>query len=318
MLHSLDRSINVGASFEDRFVFYFGRRPVASIELARGSATFQYLSVDHLGTPVLATDGSGSSVWEGGFEPFGRDWLEGRPDGAQESGVFLRFPGQWFDDTWADPSLGAEVVHNVNRWYEFGTGRYSRVDPAFQEQLPAIESVTVHPYEYAEANPLANFDPSGLVTLPLGEVSKRCGRKWERALAIALSKASNIECSGFFDCYLQADLSELLAGGQPLVERHAPSRRSAVAQVRCAGHPGVIRWEPRRFCQGSARTRASQLIHELAHYADCRQRPASPFGKYGGEWEGCRAEEVCFGRSVGGNCPPGFPEIPWSNLDEGE
>ena len=32
--------------------------------------------------------------WEGGFEPFGRDWLEGRPDGAQESGVFLRFPGQ--------------------------------------------------------------------------------------------------------------------------------------------------------------------------------------------------------------------------------
>jgi hypothetical protein len=39
----------------DRYVFYFGSRPVASMELVGGSATFQYLSVDHLGTPILAS-----------------------------------------------------------------------------------------------------------------------------------------------------------------------------------------------------------------------------------------------------------------------
>jgi len=73
MLHSLDRATNVGAGMANRYVFYvfyFGSRPVASMELVDGSATFQYLSVDHLGTPILAMDDQGSSAWEGGFEPF--------------------------------------------------------------------------------------------------------------------------------------------------------------------------------------------------------------------------------------------------------
>jgi RHS repeat-associated protein len=129
------------------------------MELVDGSATFQYLSVDHLGTPVLATDFAGGSVWAGGFEPFGRDWLAGTPNGAQGSGVFLRFPGQWFEETWEGSTVGAELVYNVHRWYESQTGRYTRPDPL--GVLPP-ERNAVNLYLYALASPIRAYDPLGL------------------------------------------------------------------------------------------------------------------------------------------------------------
>jgi RHS repeat-associated protein len=134
--------------------------------LASGSATFQYLSVDHLGTPILATDGSGGSVWLGGFEPFGLDWQAGTPDGSRESGVFLRFPGQWFDETWEEASLGAEMAYNVHRWYQPNTGKYQRADPIRQvyevRSGPALYLIPGNSFVYAGANPLHLIDPQGL------------------------------------------------------------------------------------------------------------------------------------------------------------
>jgi RHS repeat-associated protein len=157
MLHSLERTTNVGASLADRYVFYFGSRPVASMELAAASTTFQFLSVDHLGTPILAADGSGDLTWEGGFEPFARDWREATPDGAQENGMFLRFPGQWFDETWAEASFGAEVAYNVHRWYQRPLGRYTRVDPLVLKSDPDSNV-----FLYANANPMRFLDSLGL------------------------------------------------------------------------------------------------------------------------------------------------------------
>jgi YD repeat-containing protein len=184
MLHSLDRTVNVGAGLADRYVFYFGSQPVASMELVGGSATFQYLSVDHLGTPILATESSGGSVWMGGFEPFGLDWRAGTPGGAQENSVFLRLPGQWFDETWLDSSSGATVYYNLYRWLETGTGRYTRPDPVNLGMLASAwrdENLTIdplqayylailragnpkleHPFSYVAANPLLLGDPLGL------------------------------------------------------------------------------------------------------------------------------------------------------------
>ncbi len=58
------------------------------------SAGQEDLTADHLGTPVLATDASGSTIWSGGFTPFGEPYQLMPPT------LFLRLPGQWTDATW--------------------------------------------------------------------------------------------------------------------------------------------------------------------------------------------------------------------------
>jgi RHS repeat-associated protein len=130
-LCSLYGSQDSGATTSRRHVLYLSDRPVGILEVSSGGrGDFIFLSADHLGTPFAATDENGLGIWSGGFEPFGRDWREQTPEGAQAKGVFLRFPGQWLDATWADASLGADILNNVHRWYEVGTGRYNRTDPA--------------------------------------------------------------------------------------------------------------------------------------------------------------------------------------------
>jgi RHS repeat-associated protein len=107
-----------------------------------------YLSVDHLGTPILQTNASGSSLWSGGFEPFGKDW-----SGAQAAGEFLRFPGQWEDGSWAE--VGSAIYYNVRRWFEVAQGKYTNPDPLGLAGSPYI-------YSYAINSPLNMSDPLGL------------------------------------------------------------------------------------------------------------------------------------------------------------
>src|SRR5690606_17136847 len=59
-----------------------------------------WLTTDHLGTPILATNDAGAVRWSGGFEPFGADHQEGTFFSASIAGVFLRLPGQWEDPVW--------------------------------------------------------------------------------------------------------------------------------------------------------------------------------------------------------------------------
>lgn len=136
--------------------FYFAGRPVAQLAIDSGGLeTWTYLTTDHLGTPVLATDSAGGLVWQGGFEPFGRDWRGGSGDGASENGLFLRLPGQWDDGSWEDAASAAGLFYNVHRWYENGTGRYTRPDPW------GIDGGGPNVYLYGGANPLTNSDPDG-------------------------------------------------------------------------------------------------------------------------------------------------------------
>ncbi len=197
-----------GSATSNAYVLYFAGRPVGILEnetvtpLGGGttsSSTLTYLTTDHLGTPVLATDTGGATTWAGGFAPFGDDWQAETGTGASDAGVFLRFPGQWDDPAWggagaagtsaSDPGL----YYNVHRWYEPGTGRYGRVDPlgkngeviswptdaaglvalrAGTEASAAIRdlqvvswSATLSPwFGYAHQNPLNLVDPNGLLT----------------------------------------------------------------------------------------------------------------------------------------------------------
>jgi RHS repeat-associated protein len=143
----------------DDYLLYFAGRPVGivtheTITPWRGTPTSSrrllYLTTDHLGTPVLATSESGAAVWSGGFEPFGADFA-----GASAAGVFLRFPGQWVDDTFA----GSGLTYNLNRWYDSRTGRYTQADP-----IGISGGINVN--SYAGSDPVGLSDPLGLELSP--------------------------------------------------------------------------------------------------------------------------------------------------------
>jgi RHS repeat-associated protein len=154
LLHALGITETLLGSSTER-VLYLAGRPVAIARGNVGALDLLYLTTDHLGTPIAACDDSGTLLWSGGFEPFGTDWLAGTAGGASENGVWLRFPGQWVDGSWDASSSGATAAYNLFRWYEAGSGRYSRADPLGYEG-------SFHPYAYAEAVPTRYLDPLGL------------------------------------------------------------------------------------------------------------------------------------------------------------
>jgi len=155
-VHALRRKASSTANEELVLFLYFAGRPVAQLAIdGTGAETWTYLTTDHLGTPLLATDATGTVTWEGGFGPFGTDYQAGMTGvGASENGIPLRLPGQWVDGTWDDATSGAGVYYNVHRWYEHRTGKYSRPDPLGLDG-------GINPYAYAFSNPLRFTDPTG-------------------------------------------------------------------------------------------------------------------------------------------------------------
>jgi RHS repeat-associated protein len=145
-------------------IFYFSGRPVAQLDGAPVTGVLTYLTVDHLGTPILASTGAATATWSGGFEPFGRDFTT---PGAQRSGIILRLPGQWDDSIWDNAHLSSGLYYNVNRWYETSTGRFSQSDPLSAYRLrPTLASVSplsyAFQYAYAAVNPMRFVDRLGL------------------------------------------------------------------------------------------------------------------------------------------------------------
>jgi RHS repeat-associated protein len=163
---------SISTSNETTQVFYFAGRPVA--QLTSGSDVL-YLTTDHLGTIVLATDAPGSVVWAGGVEPFGVPWTAGpdNPDVELSSAqalpiasksalsrlsserVFLRYPGQWTSDAFRVTNTQQDTYYNVHRWYQPATGRYSQADPIGLRGGPNL-------YQYALGRPTVLADRLGL------------------------------------------------------------------------------------------------------------------------------------------------------------
>ncbi len=141
LLHALARNIAPQSSH----VFHFAGRPVAQRDVSGGVESWKYLTADHLGTPIIATNTGGSVLWQGGFEPFGTDWSN-----STGAGVFLRFPGQWREAAWENSGPGNGPYYNLYRWYEAGTGRYTQPDPLDEGS-----------YAYALNRPLSFIDPTG-------------------------------------------------------------------------------------------------------------------------------------------------------------
>jgi RHS repeat-associated protein len=151
------------APLDETYIFSFAGHPVAILEgVLPMLLTRKYLTTDDLGTPVLATSAAAMLLWNGGFEAFGEDW-----NGAQEAGVFLRFPGQWEDGGWENVS---GLYYNLHRWYESWTGRYTKKDPLDDVErrqdvpwYPRVGQERFSLYAYVDSNPLAFTDPLGLL-----------------------------------------------------------------------------------------------------------------------------------------------------------
>jgi RHS repeat-associated protein len=159
----------------DYEIVWFGGRPIAQI--APG-ATPLYTFADHLGTPLLQTDATGTITWRVEYEPFGNVYMvrEGNRTDQQ-----LRFPGQELGMTWEGP----EENYNIFRWYKSASGRYTQPDPAGFEG-------GVNLYAFALENPLNRFDPTGLTSYVGFPPDKQ--RAMQDAVAKAKAKMKEKPC----------------------------------------------------------------------------------------------------------------------------
>ena len=65
---------------ETTYLVYFAGRPLAQLTrdgLATAADRLLYLTTDHLGTPIAATDPAGQPLWQGGLSPFGEPYTFG-------------------------------------------------------------------------------------------------------------------------------------------------------------------------------------------------------------------------------------------------
>ncbi|MEO1083319.1 MAG: RHS repeat-associated core domain-containing protein, partial [Acidobacteriota bacterium] len=226
-------------SVEATRVLYFAGRPVAQF-----GAEALYLTTDHLGTPIQATDDLAAVSWEGGFEPFGTDY-----SGAQAAGIFLRFPGQWEDAAWGESGVGDEVSYNVHRWYQRTSGRYSTSDPIWSGR----RREELNNYLYVSANPLKYFDPIGL------QKTSVCCNAWDSANLPSLFRQVT-------------DLQSYMLSTGP---DPGPLEVSPFARTSCDGVSAYGGGEPdtlyENMSQGAC-VNACVKVHEQHHRDQCRKR----------------------------------------------
>src|SRR6266853_966544 len=110
-----------------------------------------YIHPDHLNTPRLIADSTGTTVWRWDQgEPFGNDVPNSNPSGAVAFDFPLRFPGQYFDRE-------TNLKYNFFRDYDAGIGRYVESDP-----LGLVAGLNT--YAYARTSPVKYRDEYGLAS----------------------------------------------------------------------------------------------------------------------------------------------------------
>ncbi len=120
--------------------FYLGDQPLAMI---RPTEALYYYHNDHLGTPQILTNESGTVSWKAVYTPFG----EAEISILTVENPF-RLPGQYYD-----PETG--LHYNYFRYYNPQIGRYITPDPIGLEG-------GINLFAYVDGNPLWFIDRLGL------------------------------------------------------------------------------------------------------------------------------------------------------------
>jgi RHS repeat-associated protein len=149
---------------------WFGGQPVAQVDSA---GTTSWTFTDHLGTPLIQTSSAQGVTWRAEHEPYGEVFALRTADQHQP----LRLPGQEAEQLNLGPNGATERSYNIFRWYRPGWGRYTQTDPVgWQYYLPDPKAIrTGLAYGYADLNPLANGDPTGLLPCSGGECGSSAG-----------------------------------------------------------------------------------------------------------------------------------------------
>ena len=88
-----------------------------------GPEAIHYLHTDHLDTPRLATNATGTIDWRWDSTAFGDGYSDEDPDrDGRYTTINLRLPGQYYDNK-------TRLYYNWNRYYDPATGRYITADP---------------------------------------------------------------------------------------------------------------------------------------------------------------------------------------------
>jgi len=120
---------------------YLGDKPLAMIG---PTETVYYFHNDHLGTPQILTDDTGTVSWKAVYTPFGEAEIS---IAMVENNI--RFPGQYYDQE-------TGLHYNYHRYYDPKLGRYLTPDPIGLEG-------GINLFVYVASNPLRFFDVNGLV-----------------------------------------------------------------------------------------------------------------------------------------------------------
>ena len=194
----------------DTEYIYADGRPLAILHPGASPTVNQvsYILADRMGTPQLASNGSGTTVWQTTYQPFG---TTGNVSASITQN--LRFPGQY-----ADVETGFN--YNVNRDYMPNIGRY------VQSDLIGL-SGGMNPYGYVAGNPLGYRDPVGLFSISsalrtLGNVTD--------VLGAGLALSAEISAQGITE--LSGDIASTIGGpGEANVSQQVNSFMNSLQQA---------------------------------------------------------------------------------------
>ena len=116
-----------------------------NVTVNAAEAKLYYIHVDHLNTPRLIADATGTTVWRWDQqEPFGVNVPDENASGLGPFEFPMRFPGQYADKE-------TNLAYNYFRDYDPAIGRYIQTDP-----LGARSGK--HLFLYSSGNPLSHID----------------------------------------------------------------------------------------------------------------------------------------------------------------
>lgn len=187
---------------------------IKTISVGGDQTDYFYYQNDHLGTPQKIIDRQGQSDWSQKATAFGETTV----DAATTISNNLRFPGQYFDQE-------TGTHYNFFRDYSPSIGRYVKNDPIGLDG-------GINTYLYANANPIRDIDPKGLLPPSMIEKSLDCARI--RLLVWLSCKLKAERCKGTDDCptlFAKFELSQDCVYFQTLLTQRCYGNRPSHEQV---------------------------------------------------------------------------------------